>query len=514
MAVNVARAKSVTALTAPAAVRRPRNWALIVGAALVALIAVVAISGPDIAPQDPLHSTYILRNYAGQWIKPPYAPITVPGFYLGSDVFGRDLLSQVLWAVRPTLTLVMLVAALRLTLGIGIGLVAGWSTRAVGRAASGLISAALSVPVLFVALCTITLLGAKYGVWAFILGLVLTAWADVARTLREQTRAIKQRPYVEAARAQGASDGQLLYRHVLPQIMPLVWTLFTFEASSALLASSALGFLGYFINSVWLPLGDWTGIRAAGKPELGQMLASAFEGRDRPWAMVLAGSTVFLTVLGFNLLGEGLRQRLTLEGRREREGAGSTVSGAVTDLVAARLLDPLWPWRRTVALGSVAGALLLVIGGAGYNLWRSRAPTAEAADLPIPGAHLWASTGRDPYGTLRASEPGPASPGSQLLFQDENGFPGGPVVARDGSLLVAANSGRVCSLTSAGAEVWCAMAPPNPVGSPALGALGEIYLANQAGGLSALDDTGRLLWTVDGDGFPGIAGPVVGGDST
>src|SRR5258706_7102303 len=416
MATDAAHLRPITAAAVRSTVARPRNWSLIIGNALALLSGVLAIAGPDLAPQAPLHDTFILRNYAGEWTKPPFPLFTVPGFYLGSDVFGRDLLSQLLWALRPTLTLVLLVAALRLTLGIAIGLVAGWAAGAAGRSFSSLISAALSVPVLFVALCAITLLGAKYGVWAFILGLVFTGWADVGRILREQTRAIKQRPYVEAARALGSSDGQLLYRHVLPQIMPLVWTLFTFEASSALLATSALGFLGYFIHSIWLPLGDWTGIRAAGKPELGQMLGSAFEARSHPWGMVLAGSAVFLMVLAFNLLGEGLRQRLTLEGRREREGAGSAVSGAVTDIVAARLLDPLWPWRRTVAMGSVAGALLLIMGGTGYALWRNRAPEAVAANLPIPGAQLWASQRRDPYGTLRASDPGPSNPAAKLLL--------------------------------------------------------------------------------------------------
>jgi peptide/nickel transport system permease protein len=504
----------VAAAAAPPAVQRPRNWSLIIGAALVLLIGLLASAGPDIAPLDPLRDTYIKKNYAGEWIKPPFAPFTVPGFYLGSDVFGRDLLSQLLWALRPTLTLVLLVAALRLTLGITIGLVAGWSAGMAGRLFSSLISAALSVPVLFVALCTITLLGAKYGVWAFILGLVLTAWADVARTLREQTRAIKQRPYVEAARALGSSDGQLLYRHVLPQVMPLVWTLFSFEASGALLSTSALGFLGYFIHSIWLPHGDWTGIRATGKPELGQMLATAFEGRSQPWGMLLAGSAVFLTVLGLNLLGEGLRQRLTLEGRRQRESAGNTMSGAVTDLVAARLLDPLWPWRRTVAMGSVAGALLLVIGATGYTLWLSRAPAAAAADLPIPGAQQWASERRDPYSTMRSNSPGPVNPGSKLLFSDEAGFTGGPVVAADGTLVVVANNGRVCSLTIEGAERWCAMIAPEASGTPALGALGEIYIANHSGGLTALDNTGRQLWTLEGDGYPTIAGPIVSTDST
>src|SRR5688500_6076571 len=272
------------------AARRPRNWALWLGLVLVALVALVALVGPDVAPRDPLQETFIIEDFTGTWVKPPFKPFAVPGFLLGSDTFGRDLFSQLLWAVRPTLTLVLTAAALRLTAGLVVGLVAGWSHGRVGRLAGSAISGARSVPVLFVALFVITLLGVRYGVWAFILGLVLTGWADTARVLAEHTRGIKQRPYVEAARALGSSDSQLLYRHVLPQVMPLVWTMLAFEVSSALLATAALGFLGYFINSVWLPLGDWTGIRASGQPELGQLLATGFEMRASPWTMVMAGS--------------------------------------------------------------------------------------------------------------------------------------------------------------------------------------------------------------------------------
>jgi len=372
------------------------------------------------------------------------------------------------------------------------------------------------VPVLFVALGVITLFGLHYGVWAFIAGLVLTGWADTARVLAEHTRGIKQRPYVEAARALGSTDAQLIYRHVLPQVMPLIWTMLAFEVSSALLATAALGFLGYFVHSIWLPLGDWTGIRATGKPELGQMLASGFEMRSTPWGMVIAGSVVFLTVLGFNLLGEGLRQRLNLEGRRQAANPEATVTGRVNDFIEGHLFDPLSPWRRSLTLGSAAGALLLVIGVGGYNLWRAQAVSRVVADLPVPGGHLWGMQRHDPYGTLRAPAAALVDPEVAWSFRTPPpfGWSGGPAVAADGTIYVASQSNVLYALSPEGGELWQAQLPGAPLGSPALNSFGDILLATFDGGLLALDRHGTLLWTLGGDGFPAIAGPTIGPDGT
>lgn len=506
-------ARLAARLSTPEA-RRPRNVALWAGLGLVGLVALVALIGPDVAPSDPLQDTYIKEDFTGEWVRPPFKPLTVPGFPLGSDTFGRDLFSQMLWAVRPTLTLVLTAAALRITVGIVVGLIAGWSVGRVGRLFGSAISAALSVPVLFVALCVITLFGVRYGVWAFIAGLVLTGWADVARVLAEHTRGIKQRPYVEAARALGSSDPQLIYRHVLPQVMPLVWTMLAFEVSSALLTTAALGFLGYYIHSIWMPLGDWTGIRAAGKPELGQMLAAGFEMRATPWGMVIAGSVVFLTVLGFNLLGEGLRLRQNVEGRRQAADAETGVSGRVNDFIEGHLFDPLSPWRRTLTFGSAAGVLLLVIGVGGFNLWQSQSVSRVIADLPVPGGHLWGMERHDPYGTLRAPAAGLASADVQWTFRSDLGWSGGPVVAADGTLYVASLDATLYALSQSGGELWRATLPTSPVGAPALNAFGDIALTDRAGGVTVIDRHGQQLWTLPGDNYSAIAGPTIGPDGT
>lgn len=484
------------------------------GALVVLLIAYIALDGPTIAPRDPLQENFIVRNTAGEWVKPPFAPFTVPGFPLGGDTFGRDILSQLLWAVRPTMTLVLVVAALRLVLGIVIGLASGWSAGGVGWALDAGIAGALAAPVLFVALCVIAVLGAEWGVWAFILGLTLTGWAEAARLLREQTRNIKAQPYLEAARALGLSDLQLLYRHVLLQVMPLVWILLAFEVSNALLTTAGLGFLGYFINSIWIPIGDWTGIRASGRPELGQMLAGAASVHQQPWGLAVAGSMVFLTVLGFNLLGEGLRQRLDLDRLSRRETRTSKVTRGIGDWIEGRLFDPLSAWRRTMTIGAGVGGLALLIVVGGYLLWQSQATSSVTADLPVPGGHLWASERHDPFGTLRANVPGLTDPRVRWVFEGRSGFSGGPVVASDGRVYLLVNDATLHALDPDGEEVWQAQLPAPPVGAPALIESGNLYVADAEGGLSVISPEGELLWRVEGEGLPAIAGPVIGLDGT
>jgi peptide/nickel transport system permease protein len=234
------------------------------------------------------------------------------------------MLSRLLWAVRPTLTMVIVVAALRMVAGIVIGLLAGWSVGRAARALDTLISAALAVPVLFVALCVVAALARRWGVWAFILGLSITGWAEAARLVQEQTRAIKGQPFIESTRAMGGSDGQIAFSHVIPHILPLMWIQLAFEISGALLTTAALGFLGYFVNAVWIPIEDWIGLRVSGMPELSQMLGASIQ--RQPWTAVFAGTLVFFIVLAFNLLGEGLRQQLSPE--RRRGSAAGALQGA------------------------------------------------------------------------------------------------------------------------------------------------------------------------------------------
>ena len=179
-----------------------RNWSLLLGGLIVLFVVVIAIAGPSLAPHDPLKEHKVIK-VDDKWELAPFPAFTVPGFPLGSDSRGRDLLSRLLWAVRPTLIMVTIVASVRLALGTLIGLASGWSSGRAGRALDTAIAGALSVPILMVALGAIAAVGIEIGLLAFIVGLSVTGWAETAKIVREQTRLVKGRQYIEAARALG-----------------------------------------------------------------------------------------------------------------------------------------------------------------------------------------------------------------------------------------------------------------------------------------------------------------------
>jgi peptide/nickel transport system permease protein len=501
---------------------RRRNWSLLIGGAIVFLIVVVAILGPSLAPQDPLEEHKMIQVEDG-WEKAPFPIFTVPGFPLGSDERGRDLLSRLLWAVRPTMVMVAVVALVRLVLGTMIGLTAGWSTGRLGRLLDGLIGGGLAVPILMVALAAIAAVGLEVGVAAFIIGLSVTGWAETARIVREQTRLVRGQQYVEAAQALGLSDGRIMVQHVLRQIMPMVWMLLALEIAGTLMATAGLGFLGYYVGGdIWIEVEDWVTRRISGMPELGQMLATANTGvtslraNSLPWGMVAVGSTVFTIVLGFNLMAAGLRQQLSLETARRR-----TVLTKIADRMGAWYHDsPLYAlggWlRRHWPRIAAAGAVLIVAIGAGAIWWRAQATKQSevlGGVLEVPGGQFWAAEAYDPYGTRSVGVAGPADPKVLWRFSDPAGFAGGPAVSADGTIYIASRAAKLYALDANGDLQWEVKTTAGGVGTPALNAQGEIHVADREGGLSVYAPDGTLIWRFQSEaGDLATTGPVVAPD--
>lgn len=486
------------------------NWPLTLGALLVLGVLFIAVFGPQLAPRDPQAGSLVAK-VGDKFVTAPFAPFTVPGFPLGSDERGRDLVSLLLWAVRPTLLLVALVTATRLGLGLLIGLTSGWSTTWIGRGLDTLISGALAAPVLIVSLAVIAVLGVEpgQGVQTFVFGLALTGWAETARAVREQTRAQRGQPYVEAARALGASDSMLLTRHVLPHVLPLLWVLAAFEVSSALLTVAGLGFLGYYTNDTWVQITDTTAQRFSNLPELGQMLATVTTDiLTGPWKMFAAGSMVFITVLGFNLLGTGLRQQLNVQ--RVRQRTWMTVvrerTGVWAETAGARRLA----WAGLVAV-------VTMLAYTGFMTWQSSqaapAVTTPIVQLAVPGQHLWATERHDPSGTLWVDVKGPDQTAHiAWAIQRPTGFSGGPAIAADGTLYLAANDALV-AFDATGQMLWEAPLTVPPVGAPALDAAGNIYLAASDGGLMSFDSAGGAKWRMLPTSNLGATGsPIVAPD--
>jgi len=434
--------------------RRSFLWSLWLGALLVGLTLGFAWLGPQLAPRDPLADTFIVRTGTGEFLRPPFAPGEVADFPLGTDELGRDTLSRLLWGVRPTLTLALSVASLRLLIGLLIGLYSGWSTSWVARMAATLTNGALSIPVLFVALLVLALTGQRLGVTAFILGLSLTGWAESARALREQTRLIRSERFIEAAAALGAGGPQTVLRHVAPHLLPVIWVLLSLEVGSALLTSAGLGVLGYFPYAVWLQsnTSDFAAIRASGFPELSQMLVA-----DGPWAAAFSGAVILSMVLGFNLLGDGLR--LALAPERRRTGWLERVAGQAGDRIFLALAE----WERLATTAAVALALTGIAGFGGWWLWSQvqvGGLGGRAAAVPIPGDHLWASGRRDPYGTRASAAPGPLEGQIVWAYTAESPL-FGPVVRADGTALVVQTGkpASVIAVSPDGQEAWRLVLP-------------------------------------------------------
>lgn len=489
---------------------KPRlNLPLVLGLFIVGFSLTLAFAGPSLAPRNPLEETRVMQ-VDGKFVSAPFPPFTYPDYPLGTDGWGRDVLSQVLWALRPTLILTGYVAALRLLIGTVIGLLAGWNKNAFGSFLNGLIGAALSIPTLLVALAVVALTGDIWQPWGFVLGLSITGWADSARLVREQTRVAREQSFIEASRSLGQSNWAIVFNHILRLVLPYVWMLLALEISSTILLTAGLGFLGYYVGGeVWVWISDTTATRLRGMPELGQLLSGVNEDiYVSPWKLFASGTFVFITVLGFNLLGEGLR----------RVASSGSPSPRFFDLFL-RLRWGLEEWLispiKKSAKASPFAVTVLVIGllAVFIGIFNQVKILTETQVKPAqsPGGHLWSSQYGSPSATLFVNAPGIESPKVMWAFSDAQGFSGGPAVAADGSVYVLTMNGSLHALNPDGSLKWTSSIRAGGVGAPGLDAEGNIYVTDMRGGLTSFTSTGEERWYLEiPDSFEATSGPVIG----
>lgn len=324
--------------------KRPslKNYPLWIGLFLTGFFLLVAIIGPRLSPYDPIEVITDVFRVGDRAFIPsvqPVPPLETEMFLLGTDIAGRDLYSRLLWAVRPTLILCFIIAALRIIVGVLLGLVAGWFGGALTRFIEILIDISLAVPILLFALAVITFFGSSdhnYELWMFIIALVATGWAGTAVFVKNNTMVIKQEPFIDGARAVGASPGRILNKHVLPQLWPALPSLISFELAATLLVVAELGFLGLFIGEAFVIMGQSGLITevpigiTANYPELAQMMANFWSKMLRtPWEVAFVGIAIFLMIFAFNMLGEGLRRHMDIT----RSAGGTWSRRRPSDLV-------------------------------------------------------------------------------------------------------------------------------------------------------------------------------------
>jgi peptide/nickel transport system permease protein len=251
---------------------------------LVALFVLIAVAAPLLAPHDPTAVDAAQR-------------LQGPSFkhLLGTDHLGRDLLSRLIHASRWSLGTVGLAAVLILSIGVAVGAIAGYYGGWVDELLMRIVDVLLAFPGLVLALAIAGTLGP--GIVNVMIGLVSIWWVGYARIVRGLVLALRERPFIEAARALGMSDGRIIVRHVLPNILPPVIVLATLEMGELILALAALNFLGLGAQP---PTPEWGAMLNDGRPFL----------FTAPQLMIYPGLAISLVVLGFNLLGDGLRDVL------------------------------------------------------------------------------------------------------------------------------------------------------------------------------------------------------------
>jgi len=261
-----------------------RRRGAMVGLVIVTFFVLIALFAPLVAPYDPI---------ATSWSAVRKAPSLA--YWFGTDEIGRDVLSRVVWGARASLMAGLLSVSISMALGIPIGLLAaylgGWTDTLVSR----FTDAMLAVPFLILAIALSAFLGPSLGNAMIAIG--VSATPVFIRLTRAQVMQIKVEDYVEAARAVGNPHWRIALRHILPNVMPPLIVQSTLSIAAAVIAEASLSFLG---------LGQ-----QPPAPSWGSMLNTAKNYMDNaPWMAVWPGMSIFLLVLSFNLLGDGLRDAL------------------------------------------------------------------------------------------------------------------------------------------------------------------------------------------------------------
>ncbi|MGY6253563.1 ABC transporter permease [Paraburkholderia caledonica] len=261
-----------------------RNRAAVFGAFLVTLIVIMALFAPWLTHYDPVQASFMTVRQA------PSA-----AHWFGTDELGRDVLSRLLYGARASLLAGVVSVGIAVVLGVPLGLIAGYFGRFVDGVISRIADALLSIPFLILAIALSAFLGPSLTNAMAAIG--ISAMPRFIRLTRGQAISVKAEEYVEGARAIGLDHARIMLRYILPNVLPPIIVQASLTVASAIIAEASLSFLG---------LGQ-----LPPAPSWGSMLNTAKDFVSQaPWMSIFPGIAIFLAVLGFNLLGDGLRDAL------------------------------------------------------------------------------------------------------------------------------------------------------------------------------------------------------------
>lgn len=261
-----------------------RYRASLAGILMVLGIAVLALFAPIIAP----------RGYAATSMADMLRPPSSENLF-GTDMYGRDVFSRVVYGARIALWVGLLVTFIEASMGITLGLLAGYYSGMIDKAISAAGDMVWAFPSVVLALGVVAILGP--GLTQVVVAIAIVSWPAFTRILRAKVQSLVNREFILAARAIGESDFSIMTRYLLPNLMPSILVVSTLTLPSAILYTTALSFLGFGAQP---PTPDWGAILSEGSAQLA----------IAPWVATFPGIFIVITALGFNLLGDGLRDLL------------------------------------------------------------------------------------------------------------------------------------------------------------------------------------------------------------
>jgi peptide/nickel transport system permease protein len=248
---------------------------------VIALLCVIALAAPLVAPYPP-EAQSLAQRY-----RPPSAE-----HVMGTDGFGRDIFSRAVWAARISLTIGVISVLISIGISVLVGSLAGFHGGRVDNILMRFTDMMLAFPTLFLLITIVAAFGNQIPVLIAVLG--LTSWQVGARVVRGEVLALKAREFVLAARALGVGDSRLIWRHIMPNVVSVVIVSATIRVPLTILLEAGLSYLGLGVQP---PLASWGNMVSDGKAVL----------RIAPWVSAFPGIFIFLTVMAFNLMGDGLR---------------------------------------------------------------------------------------------------------------------------------------------------------------------------------------------------------------
>ncbi len=270
--------------------RLARDPKVVCAGGFIVLLIILAIAAPWVAPQDPLAQNLLIAT-----VPPIGFADAEPGYLLGTDGLGRDVLSRVIFGTRVSLTVAFVAAGLACLIGSLLGLFAGFLGAFVDALISRLVDIWMAFPPVLLSILLVAVLGT--GLHSVIIAIVAIDWTRFCRVVRTETMGQAQMDYVVAARTIGFSKRAILFREILPNVMPVLIALLTLEMGIAVVVEAILSFVGLSVSS---DTPTWGGMIAEGR----QIVHEAW------WVLAVPLVALFATVIAFNQLGDGLARSL------------------------------------------------------------------------------------------------------------------------------------------------------------------------------------------------------------